>query len=939
MTQPIAAPTEAHVLELIARVAQTLPEAVDPGDDLYALGIDSVEALSLVAEIEEVFDCSLDENDLWDLETVGDLVAMVTGNRAGASQDSAIACAGEHDFARYVNPHLARRMSRLFMDHAFDRAQGASLYRGKEVWLDFIAQFGALPFGHNPERIWARVEKGFRERQPTMAQPSLLGPAGELARKLVELAPEGLERVTFCNSGAEAVEAAIKLAVSATGRHHIISTHNAFHGKTRGALSASGRAHYQSPFGLPDPRFERIPYGDAQALEQLLITHPERYAAFIVEPIQGEGGIIEPPSDYLRQVRDVCDRHGVLYIADEIQTGLGRTGSLFASAGSRPDIVTLSKALGGGLVPVGACLCRAEHHTEVFGRRHSSTFAGYALAMNAALATLEWLTEAEGALLEQVRDSGAYLRKQLESLRADYPDLLGPVRGRGLLLGLSLDVDPERWGNSLLGVAARQDELAALLAAWVHNVGRVRLAPTLNADSVIRIEPLLTVTRVQCDQATEALRDGLAVLDNGDTGRLFQGIRSGRDPGPKPFAVQPVFRVVQSAYRIAFLLHPLSAASYADYDPSVRRLSEQDLDSLSELAADLDPFVASSTEVTGAKGDSVAIDFIMVPHTTEQLLDMPRKKSLQLIREARDLAVQRGARLAGLGAYTSILTAAGEQLAGESLPVTSGNSFTAVAGIKNAESVLAQIGGHWSELRVAVVGATGSVGSTLTSLLLGRSRDLVLLGKPGRDPAATTARLEQTLTEALEQGDATPGRVLSWLREQHSDVSAEEQIEMALRKGRLSCGGSLEELTGADVVFVATSSPDAFLGPEYFSSGTLICDLSRPRNVCESTATQRADLLVVDGGLVSLPGRIDLGIYGLAPGEAYACMAEAIIAGLEQRPELGSTGTGTTAQARELENCATGQGIRAAVPRSFGRPVTQEKLLAFRSFWNGGEER
>src|SRR5690606_10040085 len=162
---------------------------------------------------------------------------------------------------------------------------------------------------------------------------------GELARRLIAVAPPGLRYVTFANSGAEAVEAAIKLARAATGRRRILSTENAFHGKTLGALSATHRSAYQDAFFAPAEGFDRVPYGDAEALERALAARPGEYAAFLVEPIQGEGGIVVPPPGYLREAQAICRRHGVVFIVDEVQTGLGRTGTLFAcqAEGVTPD--------------------------------------------------------------------------------------------------------------------------------------------------------------------------------------------------------------------------------------------------------------------------------------------------------------------------------------------------------------------------------------------------------------------------------------------------------------------------------------------------------------------------------------------------------------------------------------------------------------------------
>ena len=220
-----------------------------------------------------------------------------------------------HLFTEYVNPHLGRLLEAINMDKRFVRGEGCYLYDADgRRYLDFVAAYGALPFGFNPPEIWAALHEVEASMEPSFVQPSALQAAGELAERLVSIAPAGLRYVTFANSGAEAVEAAIKAVRAATGRMGIISCENSFHGKTLGALSATHRRTYQDAFGAPVPGFAKVPYGDLEALERLLAQHPEAFAGFIVEPVQGEGGIVEPPPGYLRAAQELCRRYGVFFI-------------------------------------------------------------------------------------------------------------------------------------------------------------------------------------------------------------------------------------------------------------------------------------------------------------------------------------------------------------------------------------------------------------------------------------------------------------------------------------------------------------------------------------------------------------------------------------------------------------------------------------------------
>lgn len=347
----------------------------------------------------------------------------------------------DHSFAQYVNPDLARLLCGFALGRHFVHGDGCWLIDAQGVRvLDFTGSYGALPFGHRPMEVWDAVTSTCSAAEPIFVQPSLLGAAGELARSLVAVAPAGLERVTFVNSGAEAIEVALKIARSTTRRHGVLSTDDGFHGHTLGALSVTGRRQYQEEFGAPVSGFERVPFGDAAALDGALAKDPERFSCFVVEPIQAEGGVRTAAAGYLRDVRKICSTHGVLLVLDEVQTGLGRTGCLFACQHEDvvPDIMTLAKALGGGVVPIGAVLCRPTLISEGFALRHSSTFAGNALAARVGLRSLELLVRDDEALVRSVAELGAGLKQGLCEIQARHSEVVVDIRGRGFLLGLEL---------------------------------------------------------------------------------------------------------------------------------------------------------------------------------------------------------------------------------------------------------------------------------------------------------------------------------------------------------------------------------------------------------------------------------------------------------------------------------------------------------------------
>jgi acetylornithine/succinyldiaminopimelate/putrescine aminotransferase len=269
-------------------------------------------------------------------------------------------------------------------------------------------------------------------------------PYGEAVKlaKLADCSP-GICVMLFAQSGTEAVEASHQMQFG-TGRKIIISTERSFHGKTLGALSATGREVYQTPFAAPAPYFEYIPYNDTGALKSILAEKAEQVAAFIVEPVQGEGGIIPAKPGYLKQIQEICREFGVVFIVDEIQTGLGRTGYLFAceEEGIEPDIMLLAKALGGGMLPLGVTLSSPRVFNDDFGSLHSSTFANNNLTCAVGSAVIDQLLKDDRRIIKEVKAKGEYLLSKARELAAAFPEVIKEVRGKGLMVGVEFcDLD------------------------------------------------------------------------------------------------------------------------------------------------------------------------------------------------------------------------------------------------------------------------------------------------------------------------------------------------------------------------------------------------------------------------------------------------------------------------------------------------------------------
>lgn len=394
-------------------------------------------------------------------------------------------------YAEHINPGLMKLMRFAGLEGVESRAEGVWVYDHEgNRYLDFLGGFGALNFGHRHPKIVSAV-KAQLERMPLSSRVLFNEMQAELAARLASITPNDLQFCFFCHSGAEAVEACLKFARLATKRRKIVTMQNAYHGKTLGALSASGREIYRQPFEPLLDWFVHAPFSDADTLAQVL---DEETAAVVVEPIQGEGGVIVPPEDFLPKVRQLCDEFGALLIADEVQTGLGRTGKNFAVQhwGVVPDLMALAKSLGGGVLPLGAAVGTKKAFEPLFENPllHSSTLGGNPLACAAGIAALEVLQQE--SLADHAAKMGNLLMSKLQEVQAQFPDIITEVRGKGLLIGVEF-----------------ADEDLAILTVATMLQQRVLTAYTLNNPKVIRLEPPLIVQPEHIEQAVSTFVDAL----------------------------------------------------------------------------------------------------------------------------------------------------------------------------------------------------------------------------------------------------------------------------------------------------------------------------------------------------------------------------------------------------------------------------------------------
>lgn len=404
-------------------------------------------------------------------------------------------------FREHVNPGFLAYRKTVTKDGQFAAVEwsdnGACFkdVNGKE-YIDCLGGFGIYNVGHRNPKVVKAVTDQLKHQ--ALHSQDLLDPLrAMLAKILADITPGDLKYAFFTNSGTESVEAALKLAKMYSERTTFISTTRAFHGKSLGSLSGTAKGMFRKPFLPLIPGFRHVPYGDIEMMRKTFETCAlvgEDVAAVILEPIQGEGGIILPPENYLKQVRELCDQFGALLIFDEVQTGMGRTGKMFAAElyDVVPDILCLAKAFGGGVMPAGAVVAKEEVFKSWFPNpfMHTTTFGGNPLACAAAIATIGILIEEK--LPERAAEVGDYFLNGLKEAAKGHEDLVLEIRGQGLMIGIEF----------------HKDEIGYEVSKGMFDRG-ILVAGTLINSKTIRIEPALTISYEEVDKVVSTFKEVL----------------------------------------------------------------------------------------------------------------------------------------------------------------------------------------------------------------------------------------------------------------------------------------------------------------------------------------------------------------------------------------------------------------------------------------------
>jgi acetylornithine/succinyldiaminopimelate/putrescine aminotransferase/predicted amino acid dehydrogenase len=782
--------------------------------------------------------------------------------------------AASDDFYQLIKPQLCGLLDLLRIGVVFERASGNHLYHrrnGEEVGvLDLVGGYGSLLWGHHHPVLVAEAHRLLSEGRPIHSQGSRHALAGLLARELTKRAG-GDYRVVFTNSGAEAVEAGMKHAMLETGSRTFIALEKGFHGKTLGAVQLTANQDYREPFLIDGISVHRVRLNDIAHLEQTF-ARLGNIAGLIFEPIQGEGGIREVTPEFAQRSAALCSARGAPLIADEIQTGMGRTGTFLASEalGVTPDYILLSKALGGGLAKISATLIRRDRHIDKFDVLHTSTYAEDDFSSGGALKALELLDE---TALGEGRRKGNRLLAGLRDLMAQYPDIIVDVRGRGLMLGVEfrrmLD-DP----SFLIRLLTNQDDLVFVLVGHLFNVHHIRVAPTLSDPQTLRLEPSVLITDQQIDYCLAALDDVCAKLRAHDAVGLTRYFIEGQErddhdstrvTSDTKFFIHdepPYWRreLDPPPLKVAWLFHLIDADDLLTLEPDAAQLTFREREQfLRHFAPRANPIVVSSFDVQSITGATVRFYAILLPFTSNQMKHWLDEGNFFRVRHSIDKAIKVarfiGCDVIALGQYTSIVTRNATTLKLPHIGLTTGNSYTIALALEAIERSTGERGIDPAAATLAVVGASGNIGQTCAEILAPRYQRTILLGSRKPSAVRRLACLETRLPRAQVSVDPS-----------------------AIRD--------------ADVVLAAANASAPFLTASVFGDGAIICDLSVPAAVCPDVRPVRSDLTLMSGGIARLPFGEHHGIIGfpLPAGQVYGCMAETMLLGLEGVRDATFTG-------------------------------------------------
>jgi acetylornithine/succinyldiaminopimelate/putrescine aminotransferase/predicted amino acid dehydrogenase len=718
-----------------------------------------------------------------------------------------------------------------------------------------------------------------------------------------------------------------------------LSLVRAFHGKTSGSVQLTHNEEYRVPFsriGIDVVFVNPDDPGSLQrAVDQATITYlwPEpneqgdiqltlkrhvNISAFFIEPLQGEGGIHAVPRDFLALAREICTRHAIPLVFDEIQSGVGRTGTFLFSEQQNivADYYLLSKSLGGGLSKIAAMMVPREMYEEEFGVIHSSTFAEDGHSAAIALAALN-LLEHDPFILDNCRARGEQLKAGLTKLQQRYPTVIKDVRGQGLMLGVEFAPQDAVTSKPF---RAFSGQMGYIIAGYLLSEHCIRVAPTLSQHATIRIEPSAYISPAECDRFLGAIDRLCEITLKQNFYALTKFIVGAATPftkAPVEDLSQPYIPNVKSktSGHVAFMGHFIKAHHLHHFGREFLPFTpEQCLDFLTRIHLIIDPFIAEQRVVKSLTGEEVTLSFIALPIDSQLIAMHMLANDLEpiqaMVEKAVALAIAQGCQAVGFGGFSSIVSRNCESIYTDSISLTTGNSFTVAMGLEAMHTAAQQAGIDLDTARYAGIGANGNICSIYSEIMAELVPRIILIGRPGRIERLRMVAADiyanafaQVVTHAYPPANGPSGAEA--LRGVAGVISKTRAAKELLRCYRnvdqigLWLLDRLQQELGDDAPVILTEDYDYLkeanlivgasntyhpvIFPHMLGEGPIIInDIALPEDTDESVRIERPDVMWICGGLVRLPLNPDFFISGipLEPGLSYACMAETLLMGL-----------------------------------------------------------
>jgi acetylornithine/succinyldiaminopimelate/putrescine aminotransferase/predicted amino acid dehydrogenase len=828
-----------------------------------------------------------------------------------------------------INGHRRELLRAAGMGISFVKAEGDFLYDKEGVrFYDASAQYGANIFGHNDPKSALALTEYIARLGPNLVQPFVLGIGDDLARRLVSLT-RTMDLCLFANSGAEAVEAAIKLARLTTGKRRVISLKGSFHGKTQLALSVSGSNRFSNPLITNREDCEFVASNDIERLRA--IVESGEIAAFLFEPVIGEGGMKVVDFAFLSEAIEICRKANVIVIADEVQCGMFRCEGLLVSDALdlEVDVALLGKGLGGGLMPISAVLYRAAVRSNQFDRKHSSTFAGGGLACAVALDAVNRLADnspirANVARLSQlIDDHGKRLANDIT------------ITGMGLMRGIYFkNLDPD--GCCGLTFLMHSQLLAYLISSYFLNRHRIVALPLLSQDCAIRFEPALTTTPEMANAFFDAVADVSQLIRNGRYDIIFGAIlgRAECDLPDRSITIKPynnddarslaVLPASADGERLdfAFLSHLTCAEDIVQLLPRAVRenLASTEIDMIVRMVTAIGiinptPAPLLAFEISGLreKRRGVILSSLIYP---ERMMRLSKRDREDLVESYFGLAESYGVKVVGLGAYTSIITRGGTSAAIRfpEFCLTTGNTLTAAATC----SLLHDATGGQTE-RTAIIGARGSIGRLVMLKAAQISNEIVLVGRRSASVASYRELLILLCREMLGVAAPTTGTVAARIRDLLPADASDEEIKSILpqitsnelNKAVITVSSDHEAaLKDASAVVSCTSRGKSFLSQSLLRKDAVVLDAARPFDFAINAGSEPK---ILEAGLVRQPSPLRYGDNNLLveqTGMALGCLSETVILSMEGIDKSFMIGAEASLEVlREIERLAARHGF------------------------------